>query len=303
MEQSPSAPECHRHPGREAHIRCQRCERPICPDCMVPAAVGFQCPSCVKDGAAATRQGRAAYGGQRSGDPTLTSRLLIALNVAVWIAITVTGAASSRLVDLLALRPDGLCGFGNEGYDISRATCSAEQGTWLPGVVDGAWWQLVTSMFTHVDVVHIGFNMLALWVLGPQLEAALGRVRFLAVYLLSGLGGSALVYLLASQYSATLGASGAVFGLMGALLVLALKVRGDVQSLLVWIGINAVITVIGRGAISWQGHLGGFLGGLALMAIIAWAPRSGRERWQALGMAAYAVVLVVVIALRTTALA
>ena len=94
---------------------------------------------------------------------------------------------------------------------------------------DGAYWQLVTSAFTHVEVWHIGFNMLALWVLGPQLELALGRARFLALYFLSALAGSALVYWLGGTTTATLGASGAVFGLMGALLVLALKVGGNVR--------------------------------------------------------------------------
>ena len=89
----------------------------------------------------------------------------------------------------------------------------------LPGVADGAYWQLVTSMFTHVQVVHIGFNMLALWVLGPQLELVVGRARFLALYFLSGLAGSALIYWAGPEYTlgGTIGASGAVFGLMGAL--------------------------------------------------------------------------------------
>ena len=90
--------------------------------------------------------------------------------------------------------------------------------TWVHGVADGAWWQLVTSMFTHVEIWHIGFNMLALWILGPQLEAVMGRVRFLGLYFLSGLAGSACVYWLADQQVQTVGASGAIFGLMGALL-------------------------------------------------------------------------------------
>jgi membrane associated rhomboid family serine protease len=159
-------------------------------------------------------------------------------------------------------------------------------------------------MFTHVAPIHIGFNMLALWVLGPQLELALGRVRFLALYLLSGLAGSALVYWSAAAGLPTLGASGAIFGLMAALLILAIKVRGDVQTLLFWIGINAAITVVGRGFISWQAHLGGFLGGLALMAIIVFSPKGPhRARWQLAGIAAYAVVVVAAIAARSLALA
>ena len=107
-------------------------------------------------------------------------------------------------------------------------------------------WQLLTSAFTHLDLWHIGFNMVALWVLGPQLEVVLGRTRFLAVYLLSALSGSVCVYWLSGISTPTIGASGAIFGLMGALLVVAFKVRANVQQLLLWIGLNFLITVIGR---------------------------------------------------------
>jgi membrane associated rhomboid family serine protease len=237
-------------------------------------------------------------------NPSLTSAVLIGLNAAVWLLITVTGGAASAWVSRLSLIPASACTRGELVYpQASEAQC-ASFGTWVTGVADGAWWQLATSMFTHVDVIHIGFNMLALWALGPQLELALGRARFLALYLLSGLGGSLAVYWLAPTYTSTLGASGAVFGLMGALLVMALKVRGDVQSILVWIGINVAITLYGRGSISWQGHLGGFLGGLLLMSLFAFAPRGARRNlWQGAGVAAYVVVLLALLALRTAALA
>jgi membrane associated rhomboid family serine protease len=270
---------------------------------MRDAAVGFQCPDCVRTGARSTRSGRTAYGGARVANPGLTSLVLIGLNAAVWLLITATGGAASVWVARLSLIPGSTCARGQLVYpQATEAQCNGF-GTWVMGVSDGAWWQLVTSMFTHVDLMHIGFNMLALWVLGPQLEMALGRARFLALYLLSGLGGSLVVYWLAPAYTSTLGASGAVFGLMAALLVLALKLRGDVQSILVWIGINAAITVIGRGAISWQGHLGGFVGGLLLMALFAFAPAGARRNlWQGAGLAAYVVVLVLLLALRTAAL-
>lgn len=271
---------------------------------MRDAAVGFQCPDCVKTGSRETRSGRTAYGGARVGNPGLTSGVLIAINVAVWLLILVTGSHASRWVDWLALRSSGICVGGEFAWPDATAASCAELGTWLPGVADGAWWQLGTSMFTHVDALHIGFNMLALWVLGPQLEVALGRLRFLALYLLSGLGGSLVVFWFTPEYTPTLGASGAVFGLMAALLILALRVRGDIQSILVWIGINAAITIIGRGSISWQGHLGGFLGGLALMGILAFAPKGPRRAtWQLVGIAAYVVVLLVGLALRAAALA
>ncbi len=285
-------PVCYRHPKREAHIRCQRCGRPICPDCMRPAAVGFQCPECVQEGSRSTRSGRTAYGGRRPGNPALTSQVLIAVNVAVWLLITVTGGSRSPWVDRLALLPQGgVFGFPNG---------TVQQ---INGVANGAVWQLLTSMFTQVEIWHIGFNMLALWFLGPQLEAAVGRARFLALYLLSGLTGSLFVYWLAPVHTPTLGASGAIFGLMGGLLVIALKVKADPRQLLVWIGLNFVITVVGRGFISWQGHLGGFIGGCLIGAIIAYAPRKGRTVWQAAGFGVLSAALVVAYVARTVMLA
>lgn len=279
------APVCYRHPDREAHIRCQRCERTICPDCMRPAAVGFQCPTCVREGTRATRSGRTPYGGQRSGNPALTSQVLVAVNVAVWVLILATGGQRSPLVDKLALTPLG-------------ALFSRRDGTLLEvtGVADGAPWQLLTSMFTHVQLWHIGFNMLALWVLGPQLELAIGRLRFLAVYFISGLAGSAAVLWLSPVYASTLGASGAIFGLMGALVVIAIKVRGDVRAIVVWVGANLLLTVVVPN-VSWQGHLGGLVGGALVGAAIAYAPRQRRPVWQAVGVAA--VVLLVAVATLT----
>jgi membrane associated rhomboid family serine protease len=281
------APVCYRHPDREAHIRCQRCNRPICPDCMRPAAVGFQCPECVREGAKGTRVGRTAYGGQRSGNPALTSQVLIAINVAVWVAILATGAGASTLVYRLALTPVGAVFSRRDGSLIA-----------VTGVADGAPWQLLTSMFTHVELWHIGFNMLALWVLGPQLELAVGRARFLVIYLLSGLAGSATVLWLSPVHGSTLGASGAIFGLMGALLVIAIKVHGDVRGLATWIGINFVITALFVGGISWQGHVGGFVGGLLIGAAIAYAPRQRRTAWQAAAAGVIAVLVAVATVLR-----
>lgn len=293
-------PTCYRHPGREAHIRCQRCDRIICPDCMNPASVGFQCPECVKEGAKTTRSGRTAYGGLRPTNASATSAVLIAINVGVWIALLATGGYRTRLFDLLALRPNGYCDFGGGvQQDVAESACT---GTFVPGVLDGAYWQLVTSMFTHVAIWHIAFNMLALWVLGPQLELAVGRIRFLALYFLSGLAGSALVYWAGPEYGGTHGASGAVFGLMAALLIVAIKVGGDVRGMLTWIGINFVITFLFVGRISWQGHLGGFLGGLAIGAILIYAPRGPRRTMiQVAGLVLVAALLVAAFVVRTAA--
>jgi membrane associated rhomboid family serine protease len=260
---------------------------------MHPASVGFQCPECFKEGVRSTRQGRTAYGGRRPLTGGLVSRILIGINVVVFLLVVGTGGNRSRLLHQLWLLPQSAC--TNVGFD-GRCTARA------PGVADGAYWELLTAMFTHVQVWHIGFNMLALFVLGPQLELVLGRLRFLGLYLLSGLVGSAVVYWLAGPGSPTVGASGALFGLMGALLMVALKVRGDVQGLLTLIAVNLALTVFGAGFISWQGHLGGFVGGTLLGAVLVYAPRNRRSLWQAAGFAVVALGVVVAVALRTAVL-
>lgn len=283
-------PMCYRHTDRETHIRCQRCNRPICPDCMRSASVGFHCPDCVAEGAKATRQARTAYGGVRPTRPGVVTQVLIGLNVAVFVLVLAAGGVNSEVLARLALIPtQGVLLIGG-------------QPTVVDGVAQGAFWQLVTSMFLHVQVWHVGFNMFALYILGPQLEVMLGRARFLALYLLSGLVGSATVFWLSSPSSVTIGASGAIFGLMAALLVVAFKVKGDVQSLLTLVLINVVITVLGASFISWQGHLGGFVGGLAIGAVLVYAPRRRRTAVQVVGLTVIGVLTVLAIALRTIVL-
>lgn len=274
---------------------------------MVPASVGFQCPECVHRGAKETRSARTPYGGTRSGNPALTSMVLMGINAAVWLLILATGGRSSDWVTRLALMGQGKClkaadtstYYPNAGTD---QLCSTIPGShWAPGVADGAWWQMVTSMFTHVEIMHIAFNLLALWFLGPQLEQLMGRARFLVIYLVSGLTGSAVVYLLSDPGGQTLGASGAIFGLMGALLVVGLKSGANVSQLLVWIGLNVFITISGAN-ISWQGHLGGFLGGVVLAAVLAYAPRNRRVLWQSLGVGLVLLAVVATMAARTAVL-
>jgi membrane associated rhomboid family serine protease len=257
---------------------------------MHSAAVGFQCPTCVKEGSRTTRQARTPYGGTRVADPRLTTFVLMGINALVWLAILATGGGRSRLIDVLALLPTS----AQRRLDDGSLTL-------VQGVADGAWWQLVTSQFAHVQALHIGFNMLALYFLGPMLENVLGRWRFLAVYLVSGMCGSAAVMLLSDQNSQTLGASGAIFGLMGALAVVALKVRGQVQSVLTWIVLNLVLTFT-VGGISWEGHVGGLVGGAVLGAAMVYAPRERRAvvQWTVTGLVL--ATSVVLIAVRTLAL-
>ena len=174
--------------------------------------------------------------------------------------------------------------------------------TWFDGVSSGSWWQVLTNAFTHLDVLHIAFNMAALFMLGPQLERVLGRTRFLAIYLVSALTGSAMVRWVSSPYIITMGASGAIFGMMGAVLLIAWKHQGDVRSILMWLGINVVITFVGSSYISWQGHLGGLLGGLAVTAVLVWLPREQR-RWQWPLVAAVAALAIADIVVRALMLA
>lgn len=285
---------CYRHPNAAAGVRCQRCGRPICGACMVAAPVGHQCPECVQRAVAASGQGRLPYGGRRSTNPALTSLVLIGLNALVFVATFLTGESTSRVFDYLALTRRSVCAVGSSYYQgVSADSCTASGGTWLPGFADGAWWQLLTSAFVHANVLHIGVNMLALWFIGPQLEKVLGRGRFLALYLLSALAGGATVAWLADPYASTVGASGAIFGLLGGLLVLVLRSGGDPRNLVMWIGINVVITFLGPG-ISWQGHLGGFVGGAAVAAILVGLRGRQQERTQLIALGAFGVLLLAV---------
>ncbi|RYC11096.1 rhomboid family intramembrane serine protease [Nocardioides zhouii] len=302
-------PTCYRHPDRETWIRCQRCDKPICPDCMRDAAVGFHCPDCVKAASKGSRQNRAMYGGERSADPRLTTYVLIGINAVVWLVIAATGGGASRLANLFSLAPTGLCelsdGSGRFYPDVTdRATCSTLPITeWHAGVADGAWWQLITSNFTHVEIWHVALNLFALYIFGPALEGIIGRARFLAVYLIGGLASSVLVLFLSGEHSSTLGASGALFALLGALLVTARKARLNSQWLVQNLTLGVIITVVGWRMISWQGHLGGFLGGLAAAAIIAYAPKSNRSVVQWSGLAVLTGVLLVLTGLRISMLA
>lgn len=237
---------------------------------MVPGSVGFQCPECVQRGLKETRQNDLPHGGTRSANPRATSIALIGLNVAVWVAVLLTGWYSSELIPTLGIVP------------------------WL--VSRGAFWQVITSGFLHVGITHILFNMAALWMLGPNLEQALGRARFLAVYFCALLGGSAAVMLFSEPDGLTLGASGAIYGLMGALVVFAIRYKGNLQQILIWLGINVAISFTFPN-ISWQGHFGGLLGGALVAAILVYLPKEKRNlQWPLVGLVA--LVFVAAIAVR-----
>lgn len=258
----PVPPRCYLHPERETYISCQRCGRPICPDCMREAAVGYQCPQCLREGQSQVRQARTAGGGLVPGRPGVVTLSLIGLNVVAFLLTYATGGTGrSELVLWGALLP-------------SSAPLELG-GTVYTGVADGAYWRMITNAFLHDGIWHIAFNMYALYLFGPVLERYLGTWRFLAAYLTSAVGASVFVYFLSGPYSLTLGASGAVFGLFAMALAVMFKQGQDVRGLLALVAINVAITFVFPN-ISWQGHLGGFLTGLVLGAVFAYAPRAHR---------------------------
>ncbi|MFP8905264.1 rhomboid family intramembrane serine protease [Streptomyces atacamensis] len=284
----PAMPRCYRHPDRETGISCARCDRPICPECMIPASVGYQCPECVRGGSSTDRAAgdarpRTLAGGTVAADQRLVTKVLLGINVAVFFAVL---AADDRsLLGVLTML----------GYAYDPAAAD-----WV-GVADGEWHRMLTSAFLHQEIWHIGFNMLALWWLGPQLEAALGRWRFLALYLLSALGGSALTYLLAAQNQESLGASGAIYGLFGATAVLVRRMRYDMRPILVLLVINLFIT-FRLPNIAWEAHVGGLVVGAVIAYAMVYAPRARRTLVQYGTMAAVLLVIAVVCVVRTVEL-
>ncbi len=276
-------PTCYRHPDRETWIRCQRCDRPICPDCMRDAAVGFQCPSCVAEGRKSVRQAKTAYGGVISANPGATSLTLIGINVLVWIAVMASGYRDSLLTSWLGQHAASFCIDGDRTFITSRVACDAGlQATWVPGLDDGAWWQVLTGSFTHVEPWHILMNMFALWSLGPVVERVLGRARFLALYVVACLGDAFAVYALGGDYTTTVGASGAIFGLLAASLVVAWKIGADLSVFRTSLILAVVISIVP--GVSWQGHLGGFVAGGLAAGVLVLAPRERRTLVQVAGL-------------------
>ena len=277
-------PTCYRHPGRETWVSCVRCGRHACPDCLRDASVGQQCVDCVRgagQGGQAARAARTVFGGRPSRGAAVTWTIL-AVNILLYL---VQLAHPSLASDWWML-----------GY------AQYYPGGPLHGVAAGEWYRLITSAFLpgtgSLGILDIAFNMWALYVVGPGLEQLLGRVRFLAVYLLSAVGGSVLFYYLAPQNVPALGASGAIFGLFGAWFVASRRLRLDSRGIVLLIVLNLGLSFVYRSTIAWQDHVGGLIVGAVVMAAYAYAPRKNRVAIQVAATVAVVVLLVIAVVIR-----
>jgi membrane associated rhomboid family serine protease len=245
---------CYRHPDRETGVSCSNCGRPICPDCMTPTPVGMRCPECAKQ---KTRVTRGAVGPGRYDTPA--TYVLIALNVVAYL-IEIAG--------------------GNGGLSPGNSSIVIDFGLYGPFVAEGEWYRLLTSGFLHASIIHIGFNMFALYFLGRILEPGIGTPRFVALYFASLFAGS-LGALLLDPNALTIGASGAVFGIFGATFVIARhrRIDGLASSIGIILLLNLAIT-FGRPEISIGGHLGGLAAGVLCALVVVAGERGmlGRRR-------------------------
>jgi membrane associated rhomboid family serine protease len=261
MSETSAPPTCYRHGDRETYVRCTRCERPICPDCMVSASVGFQCPECVAEGSAGAREATTVAGGALTSNPGIVTRVLIGLNVAIF------------LIEQLV---------GGNGF-------ATDYGLWPLAVADGEYHRMLTSGFLHGSITHLLFNMLALYWLGTPLEAMLGRWRYVLLYAAALLGGSVASFCFSPVNTLSVGASGAIFGLMGAFVVVAVKQKLDLRPFAVLIILNLAIGFIVPN-IDWIAHLGGLAVGAILGAAMIFP---SRERRRPVLLATLGILLVV----------
>lgn len=275
---STAPPVCLRHRDRVTYTRCQRCERPACPQCQVPAAVGFQCVDCVAEQRRSGPVARTSLGARIEGRrPVVTYTALVVL-VLLFLAQQVPAGVTGTLA-------------------------------FVPVLSQAEPWRFLTVGLVHGSVLHIGLNGFVLWQVGREAEAVMGRWRYITVLVLTTLAGSVAILWLTPAVvdgsvgpgwqSPTVGISGAVFGLFGAFLAIEAANRRPIGRQFVTILIFALLGVVVPG-ISWQGHVGGLIAGVLAGAVLARAPRTNRTAWQVGGLAAVALLLVALTVLRWT---
>jgi membrane associated rhomboid family serine protease len=263
----PEPMHCYRHPDRETYLSCSECGRPICAECMTPAPVGQRCPEHSGRPQGVRRVASGARRGAFEGTGALVTKSLIGLNLLVYL-ITVTQGA----------------GINSPGGSLFEK--------WIlfgPSVANGDWWRLITCAFLHASLLHIAFNMYFLWFVGSAVEQVLGRGRFVLVYLVSGLAGSAGA-LVINPRTPTVGASGAIFGILGAALILERQrnyvLGGQAMGLIV---INLILSFV-ISNISVGGHVGGLIGGVLCTLVLSRFGR-GHAAYSRLGLAGVAGVV------------
>ncbi|MEI5584420.1 MULTISPECIES: rhomboid family intramembrane serine protease [unclassified Agromyces] len=267
---------CYRHPDRQSFVLCQRCGRTICGECQTPAPVGVICPECMREQRATAPRTKPAVltrarAAAERGAPVVTYSL-IGVTLAVFVLQLIPGlAVTERLA---------YAGVYSLPFNFEP-------------------WRMITSLFVHSTglIFHVALNMYTLWIFGQLLEGLLGRWRFLALYLISGFAGSVAVLWLADPGTGVVGASGAIFGLMGAFLVIQRRLGGTATQLLILVGINLVIGFVPGFNISWQAHLGGLVGG-ALVGLIYVETRKRDQKALQVGLLAALVAVLLVLSLR-----
>jgi len=271
-------PVCPRHLDRESYVRCQRCGRPTCPECQRPAAVGIQCVDCVHEAARTSPTARTVFGGRATDGRPVVTLAIIGICAVVYLLQRVSPSVTADFAFVPA--------FG-----------------WTEP------WRFLSAAFLHSPSTyfHVLLNMFALWSLGQYLEPMLGRARFAAVYLISGIGGQVAVTLLAASHTVigrdivvdqawltpVVGASGAIFGLFGALLILNRHLGRSSAAMYVVIAINAAFGFLYPN-ISWQAHLGGFVTGLACAGVVVAFRGRGKQGLVWAGLAGILAILVAV---------
>jgi len=259
---------CYRHPDRQSFIICQRCGRTVCSECQTQAAVGVHCPECVREAresAPRTRRGtttRIKRSMRSSSGVPVVTYSLIGLNLLFYVAQWVSGGAVYQAL------------------------------AYYPPLTPVEPWRMVTSAFLHspTSILHILFNMYSLFIFGPIIEHAVGRVRFASLYLLAALGGSVAVLFLAPA-AVVVGASGAIFGLLGAFFVIQRRLGGNNMQLLIVIGLNLVIGFIVPN-VAWQAHLGGLIVGAGIAAIYMATRHRSKKAVQIAAVSGVAAALV-----------
>jgi membrane associated rhomboid family serine protease len=274
---------CYRHPDQQTGVHCTRCGRPICPECMIPAPVGYQCPECVQQ---ARREFRRGPGRPLRGGVNVTKALLVAIIGLFVVEIAVggpnvlfNGPSRRVLFDLGAMQP--------------------------LAIADGQYWRLFTAMFLHFNLLHIGFNAYALYLFGQMIESNFGRTRMVLIYVVAGFLASAASYAFGEVGTTAVGASGAIFGIFGAFIAYNYRRRhlavasANLRWAMTLILLNAFLA-IGFNSIDWRAHLGGLVAGVAAGAVAeGWGPPPRRRLVQVSGFVALTALGIALVVWRT----